>query len=155
VVVTVVQKKASCQSDGPGATAKRQQHRIPSPATVTDSDPVERKRRGDPPSWTKNRARVPRARLLVLAARYKTNHDRVRAQRQEEADGGGAVPEGEYEIEQILCSDSDGALLVKWGGYAKPSWEPVTAIPAGAREAYGRQGHVELREYMSLLDVAC
>ena len=143
VVAPVVRKKQSCQSDG--GAAKRQQPRRPRPATVTDSDPKERKWRGDPPFRTKNRSRVPRARLLVLAARYKTNHDRVRAQRQEEADGGGAVPEGEYEIEQILCSDSDGALLVKWVGFGKPSWEPVAAIPAGAREAYGRQGHVELR----------
>ena len=66
-----------------------------------------------------------------------------------------AVPEGEYEIEQILCSDSDGTLLVKWVGFGKPSWEPVAAIPAGAREAYGRQGHVKLMEYLALLEVAC
>ena len=154
VVVPVVQKKTSCQSDG--GAAKRQQPRKPQSATMTDPDPKGRKQGGGPSSWTKNRARVTRARLLDLAARYKTNHERVRAQqRQEEADGGGAVPEGEYEIEQILCSDSDGTLLVKWVGFGKPSWEPVAAIPAGARKAYGRQGHVKLVEYLALLEVAC
>ena len=97
-------------------------------------------------------ARVPRAILLALAARYKDNHEQFRVQQQ--ADDGG-VPEGEFEIEQLLCSDADGALLVKWAGYDQPSWEPATAIPTGARESYLRQGRVELREYVALLDAAC
>ena len=144
------QKRKSGQSGG--GPAKRQQPRKPRP--VPTPEPQERKRRGELPS--KSRARVPRARLLDLAARYKANHDKaVSRQRQEEADGGdNAVPEGEFEIEQVMASDGDGALLVKWVGYDKPSWEPTAAVPAGAREAYNRQGPVELREYLALLDVA-
>ena len=65
------------------------------------------------------------------------------------------VPEGEFEIEQLLCSDTDGAVLVKWVGHEVPTWEPPAAMPAATREAYRRQGRVELQEYLALLNVAC
>ena len=65
------------------------------------------------------------------------------------------MPDGEFEIEQLLCSDTDETLLVKWAGYDQPSWEPASAIPVGAQDSYHLQGRVELREYLALLDVAC
>ena len=103
-------------------------------------------------------SRVPRARLLELAARYKKNHDRFCEQDADEGGDGATspnVPEGEFEIEQLMCSDADGAVLVKWAGHDRPSWEPASAIPATARDSYAKQGRVKLREYLALLDVAC
>ena len=103
------------------------------------------------------RKEVTRKRLHQLAKRYKDNHDRFVAS-QAADDSGGAepdVPEGEFEIEQLLCTDADGSLLIKWAGCDQPSWEPGSAIPASCRNAYESEGSVELREYLALLAVAC
>ena len=95
--------------------------------------------------------------FTFVAARYKANHDRLQQQEGNSSDteSDEPVPEGEFEIEQLLCSDTDGAVLVKWAGHEVPTWEPPAAMPAASREAYRRQGLVELREYLALLNVAC
>lgn len=102
------------------------------------------------------------ARLLELAARYKATHDQFQSPQQDAGNSSDTssesdepVPEGEFEIEQLLCSDTDGAVLVKWVGHEVPTWELAAAMPAATCEAYRRQGRVELWEYLALLDVAC
>jgi hypothetical protein len=118
------------------------------------TEPRNIKRRGKTPQEPSTR--VPRARLLELAARYKAAHERFQAQQQAESDSDDdGVPEGEFEVECILCSDHDGVLLVKWAGFELPSWEPASAIPDAIKETYRQEGHVELREYMALVDLAC
>jgi hypothetical protein len=132
--------------------------------STSDSDATRSKRPEKPQPHTnarkqskkRNTVRVSRARLLELAVRYKDNHNQFHAQQQvDDSTSTKDVPEGEFEIEQIMCSDVDGALLVKWAGYERPSWEPTSSIPVGARNSYLHQGHVELVEYLALLDVAC
>jgi hypothetical protein len=117
-------------SPGVAAMKRRQQKTKPIPSAG------KRKR--------KERKKVPRARLLDLAARYKANHEQFQSLQQQ-------VPN---DVE-LLCSGADGAVLVKWAGHEVPTWEPAAAIPAATREDYRRQGRVELREYMALLEVAC
>ena len=116
-----------------------------------------RKRRRKSPQEPRNRGRVQRARLLELAARYKASHQRFQAQQQADSDSDADddVPEGEFEVEFVLCSDHDGTLLVKWAGFDLPSWEPAAAIPDAIRETYRRAGRVELRDYLALIEVAC
>lgn len=101
------------------------------------------------------------ARVRELATRFKVNHDAFVAEQQQlaeggDGDGGNGGDEGEeseYDIEQLLCSE-DGFFLVSWAGFDLPTWEPAAAIPDAAQTAYRRQGPVELREYMAVLD-AC
>ena len=142
------------ETEEPTLPSQRKRRRKPDPSKAATARLCQKPQKTQQRQPTGKRpevvrgARVPRARLLELAARYKDIHDRFKT------DGTG-VPEGDFEIEQLLCSDADGALLVKWAGYDVPSWEPESAIPTDARNAYLREGRVALREYLALLEAAC
>jgi hypothetical protein len=146
-------------ANDPGRRGKKREKSEPSEAKKPETpQPTTKARKQKTKPGKSLDARVPRARLLELATRYKDNRDQFRAQKQTDDDvdaSAAAVPEGEFEIEQLLCSDADGALLVKWAGYDQPSWEPASSIPVCARDFYLHQGRVGLMEYLALLDVAC
>jgi hypothetical protein len=94
--------------------------------------------------------KVPLKRIRQLAARYKSNHDEFSSVTYTEE-----IEEGEYEIEQILCSDGTCAqVLVKWALYPLPTWEPVDAMLTTSISLYQDQGIVSLVEYVALLDSA-
>jgi hypothetical protein len=87
-------------------------------------------------------------RIRQLANRYKSNHDEFSSVTCTEE-----IQEGEYEIEQILCSDGT-QVLVKWAGYPLPTWEPVDAMLTTSISLYQDQGIVSIVEYVALLDSA-
>ena len=86
--------------------------------------------------------------LYRLSERYKKN-----AQEQASMVELTNVPEGEFVINQLLCTNG-GDVLVCWEGDSLlPTWEPVASIPAATWEFYQKQGEITLEQYAQLLDL--
>jgi hypothetical protein len=90
--------------------------------------------------------KVSRCRILELSARYKRNHDEVHASVMDTD-----LPEGEYEVEQILCNQGVYAL-VKWCVDPCPTWEPISSLQQEIIHYYESHGQVDLREYDAVLN---
>jgi hypothetical protein len=103
------------------------------------------------PKKTKSRrnkkSKVLRCRILQLLARYKYNHDEVHSSVMDND-----IPEGEYEVEQILCNQDDVYVLVKWRVDPCPTWEPFSSFQQEIIHYYESQGRVDLREYDAVLN---
>ena len=121
-----------------------------SPAVATPTKRSQQKAKPSPRAGKRKRKKkikAPRARLLDLAARYKANHDQFQAMQQQLVPDAVAVPEGEFEIEQLLCSDemgqswSSGPRGAHMGAVNRdPDHRPRSLPPSGAGRAPGISG---------------